>query len=242
MITKDELAKYVDNTNLKAFATIEDIAALAKESAAFGFATIAINPAQIERAVPLLEGSGVGITTTIGFPLGQNTIATKVFEAEEAVKLGATDIDYVINITELKAQNYGYILSEMKAITDAAHAGGKIAKVIFENAYLEKSEIQKLCEIALESGIDFVKTSTGFATPASGPIGATLEDVKLMKSVVGDQIGVKAAGGVRNIVDALNFIEAGATRLGTSAGKQIIEGLDDFEASQKVPDVSSCAY
>lgn len=154
----------------------------------------------------------------IGFPLGQTTIETKVFEVEYAIKNGADEIDYVINIGQLKDGNLAYIREEMKAIVNASREGGIISKVILENCYLTDDEKMAVCQIAKEVKPDFVKTSTGFGTG-----GATIADVQLMKKVVGNDVKVKAAGGIRDLNTALKMIEAGAERLGTSSGIKIIE-------------------
>lgn len=220
MITREELAAMIDHTYLKAYATDADMEKLCDEAREYGFAMVAVNSCQAKRCFDYLEDSDVRVGAAVGFPLGQQSIVSKVFEAEDAISNGAEEIDYVINITELKEKNYKYLTREMKKMVDSCHRQNVICKVIFENCYLEKEEIVKMCEIALDVGPDFIKTSTGFGTG-----GATIEDVKLMKSIVGDKIGVKAAGGIRTTEDALAFIEAGATRIGTSAGVAIVEGL-----------------
>jgi deoxyribose-phosphate aldolase len=158
--------------------------------------------------------------------LGQTTIENKVHETKQAIEDGADEIDYVINIGALKSGNLSYIEEEMRAIVSVCRAHEKTVKVIFENCYLTDAEKRKLCEIALKVRPDFIKTSTGFGTPSPGvAVGATVEDVRLMKSIVGDAIKVKAAGGVRTLEQALAMIEAGAERIGTSAGVSIIEEL-----------------
>ena len=183
---------------------------------------VAINGAQVERCAALLKGTGVHVGAAIGFPLGQMTIASKVFEAQDAIDKGADEIDYVINVAELKNGNLDFIEKEMQAIVDVCRKAGKISKVIFENCYLTDEEKTKVAEIARKVKPDFVKTSTGFGTG-----GATAEDVRLMKSVVGDEVKVKAAGGIRDLKTALAMVEAGAERLGTSAGVEIVEAFAD---------------
>ena len=172
----------------------------------------------IKRCKKKLEGSPVHVGAAIGFPLGQTTLECKIFETKDAIEKGADEIDYVINVAELKNKNYDYIKKEMEEIVKICREAGKTSKVIFENCYLTDDEKRKVAEIAKEVKPDFIKTSTGFGTG-----GATVEDVKLMKSVVGDEVKVKAAGGIRDLKTALAMIEAGAERLGTSAGVAIVE-------------------
>ena len=165
----------------------------------------------------------------ISFPLGQSTIETKVFEAQDVINKGAGEIDYVVNVGKVKSHDYAYVEEEMRRMVEVCHANNIICKVIFENCYLNDEEKKKLCEIALQTDIDFIKTSTGFGTG-----GATLEDVKLMKACVGDKIKIKAAGGIRNAKDALAFIEAGASRIGTSAGPRIIDEYKEILKSESI--------
>ena len=221
MTTRKELASMIDHTNLKAYATDADMKKLCDEAVKYGFAMVAINSGQTARCAGYLKGTGIHVGAAIGFPLGQQTIETKVFETRDAIDNGADEIDYVINITELKEKNYDYITREMKEIVDLCHSRGIICKVIFENCYLEKDEIVKMAEIAREVKPDYIKTSTGFGTS-----GATLEDVILMKKTVGDDVKIKAAGGIRTTEDALAYVEAGCSRIGTSAGIKIVEGLE----------------
>lgn len=217
-LTIEELVKYFDNTNLKPFASKEDIKALCEESAEYGFKMVAINSVQSKWCREVLGDSPVHVGAAISFPLGQTSIETKVFETENAIANGADEIDYVINITELKAQNYDYIKQEMEEIVAVCKRYKVTSKVIFENCYLTEDEKKKMCEIALEVKPDFIKTSTGFGTG-----GATLEDVRLMKAMVGDEIKVKASGGVNTLEKCLAFIEAGVDRIGTSSAKNITE-------------------
>ena len=218
MITVEQLANMVDHTNLKAFADDKAFEKLCKEAREYQFKMVAINPAQVERCREKLEGCPVHVGAAIGFPLGQTTLECKIFETKDAIEKGADEIDYVINVAELKNNNYDYIKREMEAIVAICRDAGKISKVIFENCYLTDEEKVKVAEIAKEVKPDFIKTSTGFGTG-----GATVEDVALMKSVVGDQVKVKAAGGIRDLKTALAMVEAGAERLGTSAGVEIID-------------------
>ena len=215
MVTVEQLANMIDHTNLKAFADDAAFEKLCDEAKKYNFKMVAINPAQTVRCKKKLEGSPVHVGAAIGFPLGQTTLECKIFETKDAIEKGADEIDYVINVAELKNKNYDYIKEEIVKICREA---GKTSKVIFENCYLTDDEKRKVAEIAKEVKPDFIKTSTGFGTG-----GATVEDVKLMKSVVGDEVKVKAAGGIRDLKTALAMIEAGAERLGTSAGVAIVE-------------------
>ena len=216
MVTVEQLANMIDHTNLKAFADDAAFEKLCDEAKKYNFKMVAINPAQTVRCKKKLEGSPVHVGAAIGFPLGQTTLECKIFETKDAIEKGADEIDYVINVAELK--NYDYIKKEMEEIVKICREAGKTSKVIFENCYLTDDEKRKVAEIAKEVKPDFIKTSTGFGTG-----GATVEDVKLMKSVVGDEVKVKAAGGIRDLKTALAMIEAGAERLGTSAGVAIVE-------------------
>ena len=218
MITVEQLANMVDHTNLKAFADDAAFTKLCDEARKYNFKMVAINPAQTVRCKEKLKDSLVHVGAAIGFPLGQTTLECKIFETKDAIKKGADEIDYVINVAELKNKNYDYIKKEMEEIVKICKEEGKTSKVIFENCYLTDDEKVKVAEIAKEVKPDFIKTSTGFGTG-----GATVEDVKLMKSVVGDEVKVKAAGGIRDLKTALAMIEAGAERLGTSAGVAIVE-------------------
>ena len=220
-ITREQLAGMIDHTNLKAFAADAAIKKLCEEAKKYGFKALAINGAQIERCRKYLGDSPVCIGSTVGFPLGQMTIESKVFEAEDAIRKGAHEIDYVLNVSELKNGNKDYIEREMQEITEACHAHGVVCKVIFENCYLTDDEKKTAAEIALKVRPDFIKTSTGFGTG-----GATVEDVRLMKAVVGDAVKVKAAGGIRDFETALSMIEAGAERLGTSAGVELMKHFE----------------
>ena len=223
MISKQELARMIDHTYLKAYATDVDMKKLCEEAVEYGFAMVAVNSGQSRRCSTYLAGTGIHTGAAIGFPLGQQSIASKLFETQDALKNGADEIDYVINITELKERNLEYIEEEMKAIVTLCRQQGVISKVIFENCYLTDEEKELLCQIALKVKPDYIKTSTGFGTS-----GATIEDVKLMKRIVGDEVKVKAAGGIRSLQDALVFIEAGVSRIGTSASVQIMKEWDEL--------------
>ncbi len=218
---KEELARMIDHTYLKAYATEKDMEKLCAEARKYHFAMVAVNSCQTERCARLLKNTDVHVGAAIGFPLGQQTIETKAFETEDAIKNGANEIDYVINITELKDKNYAYIKKEMETIVDICRKYNVISKVIFEICYLTEDEIVTLAEISKEIKPDYIKTSTGFGTS-----GATVEAVKLMKKTVGDSVKVKAAGGISTLAEALKYVEAGAERIGTSKGVEIIEAFD----------------
>ncbi len=218
MISEKELAAMFDHTNLKAFATDRDFELLCKEAAENHFAMVAINSSPVALCKRLLRGSGVHVGAAISFPLGQTTVEAKVFETENAIQNGADEIDYVLNIGELKQGNLEYIRREMESIVAVCRRNRVICKVIFENCYLTREEIQSAARIAREVEPNFIKTSTGFGTG-----GATAEDVRLMKETVGDRVRVKAAGGIRDLDTCLAMIEAGAERIGTSSSLKILE-------------------
>ena len=219
-LTKEAVAGMIDHTNLKATATREDIRRLCEEAKEYHFASVMVNSAFTSLCRDLVKGSGVLVGTVAGFPLGQMSTAAKVFEAETAIADGADEIDYVVNVSDVKDGKWDRVRDEMARITEACHSRGAGCKVIFENCYLTKEQIVRLAEIAREVKPDFIKTSTGFGTG-----GATPEDVRLMKETVGDAVKVKAAGGIRDWASCKAMIEAGAERIGASAGKQI---LDEF--------------
>ena len=218
---KKDLAQMVDHTQLRAYAVKEDFEKLCKEAADYGFKMVAINSYPVELCSKLLKGTGVHVGAAIGFPLGQTTIENKVHETKQAIEDGADEIDYVINIGKLKEKDYDYIEREMTEIVKACREKNILSKVIFENCYLTDEEKIKVSEIAAKVKPDFIKTSTGFGTG-----GATLEDVKLMKSIVKDEVKVKAAGGIRDLDTFLAMVEAGAERIGTSAGIEIMNEYD----------------
>ena len=217
-MTKEQLVKLFDHTCLYAYATEAHMKKLCDEARAYNFAMVAVNSVQVKLCKKFLKDTDVHVGAAIGFPLGQTTIASKVFETVDAIQNGADEIDYVINITELKDGNYDYIREEMRQIVAECRKANVISKVIFENCYLTQEEKEILCKIALEVKPDFIKTSTGFGTG-----GATLDDVKLMKSIVGDAVKVKAAGGVRDLETCMAMVEEGAERIGTSAAVKITE-------------------
>ena len=207
----------IDHTLLKPNSSKDEIEQLCNEAIKYQFAAVCVNPYYVSYCKKLLKNTDVKIATVVGFPLGASTKNTKVFETIDAINKGADEIDMVINIAALKDGAYQVVSDEIKDIVKAAHKK-VLVKVIIETCLLNDDEKKKACELALEAGADFVKTSTGFSTG-----GATVEDVKLMKSVVGDKMQVKASGGIRDLEAAKMMIEAGATRLGTSSGVKIVE-------------------
>ena len=211
-----DIAKYIDHTVLAADARKEKIEALCKEAYQHGFASVCVNSCWVSLAAKLLEGTEVKVCTVVGFPLGAMDSVSKADEARNAVRNGADEIDMVINIGFLKSGMYDEALEDIREIRKATE--GKTLKVIIETCLLTDEEKRKACELSEEAGADFVKTSTGFSTG-----GATVEDVALMKSVVGDRLRVKASGGIRDYKTAKAMIEAGASRIGASAGVRIVE-------------------
>lgn len=211
------IAAYIDHTLLKQDATIQQIDKLCAEAAEYHFASVCVNPWYVPRCVKNLEGSGVKVCTVVGFPLGATTLETKVFETLQAVKSGAQEIDMVINVCAMKSGNTKAIEQEIQALA-AAVEGSAILKVIIEACLLTDEEKVLACQIAKRAGADYVKTSTGFSTG-----GATVSDVALMRKTVGAEMGVKAAGGIRDYATAKAMIEAGASRIGASAGIAIVQ-------------------
>jgi len=213
-------AAMIDFTFLKSFGPPADIEQLCRDAVKHRFAMVAVNPAEIERCADLLAGSGVRVGAAIGFPLGQNTPEVKAFETADAIRKGAGEIDTMMNLRALKAGNYDLVYREIASMMELCKPHGVIGKVILETCYLTRAEKVTVCELAVKAQADFVKTSTGF-----GSAGARLEDVQLMRNAVGTEMGVKAAGGIRTLEVALALIEAGATRLGTSCGVELMESL-----------------
>lgn len=211
------LAKLIDHTILKPVATQEDVRSLIQEARQYGFFSVCINPFWVAYAKELLKGSDVKVCTVVGFPLGANTTAVKVYETQDALKNGADEIDMVINIGALKARDYKTVLEDIKAVRRACE--GHVLKVIIETSQLTDEEKVKACELSAEAGADFVKTSTGFTGG-----GATAADVALMRKSIPAHMQVKASGGVRTREDFDAMVAAGATRIGASSGVKIIEG------------------
>ena len=208
---------YIDHTLLKADANKEQILSLIDEAKKYEFASVCVNPTWVKTAAELLKDSSVKVCTVIGFPLGASTSAVKAFEAKDAISNGADEIDMVINIAMLKDKEYDYVENEIHQIVEAAKDKA-IVKVIIETCLLTDEEKIKACELSQKAGADFVKTSTGFSTG-----GATVHDIALMRKTVGAEMGVKASGGVHTHEEALAMVEAGATRIGASAGVKLLK-------------------
>lgn len=216
--TAQSIAALIDHTILKPEATSADIARLCQEALAFQFASVCVNPVFTPQVSQLLRGSQVKSCAVVGFPLGANQTASKLFEAQSALRDGAQELDMVIHIGALKIAADPAVSADIGAICDAARAANALCKVIIETCLLTQEEKERACRLAVAAGADFVKTSTGF-----GSAGATVEDVALMRRAVGPQIGVKASGGIRTLDDLLKMLQAGATRIGSSNGVKIIE-------------------
>jgi deoxyribose-phosphate aldolase len=212
------LAKFIDHTLLKPEATEAQINRLCEEAAQFGFATVCVNPVWVRHCARILKGTGVGVCTVAGFPLGATPADVKAYEARRAVFDGASEVDMVINIGMLKSGSDAAVLEDIREVAKAVHEGSALLKVIIEAALLTDEEKVKACTLAKQGGADYVKTSTGF-----GPGGATAQDVALMRRAVGVEVGVKAAGGIRDLAAAERMIAAGATRVGASAGVRIVQ-------------------
>ena len=212
-----KINQYIDHTLLKPESRQDQIDKLIREAKTYNFASVCINPTWVSYAAKALEGTDIKVCTVIGFPLGATTSAEKAFETKDAISHGADEVDMVINIGQAKSGHFAFVEEDIRAVVEAS--GDKLVKVIIETCLLTDKEKIKACQAAVAAGADFVKTSTGFSIA-----GAKLEDVRLMRQTVGPDVGVKAAGGTRSLEDAQAFIEAGATRIGTSAGVTIMEG------------------
>ena len=208
--------KMIDHTVLKAETPLETVKRICDEAMEYGFASVCINPCHVVYCADYLKDSDVNVCTVVGFPLGANTSAVKAFETKDAIANGADEIDMVMNIGALKDKNYDLVRDDVKAVVEAAN--GTLVKVILETCLLTEDEIKKACELCVEAKADYVKTSTGFSTR-----GATIEDVQIMKAAVQGKAKVKAAGGVRTHEDMVKIVEAGADRIGTSAGCSLVE-------------------
>jgi deoxyribose-phosphate aldolase len=218
VITYEQLAKVIDHSLLRPELTADEVAAGCELAKRYHTATVCVKPCHVKLAQQILAGSDVIVSTVIGFPHGGNTSGAKVFEAQEAIDCGAGELDMVINIGELRSGNLDYVRADIQSVCEAAHARGVKVKVILENAYLSDEQKVTACKLSEEAGADWVKTSTGFA-----PTGATLEDLRLMRSSVGPAVQVKAAGGVRTLDMLLAVIDAGCTRSGATATASILE-------------------
>lgn len=221
--TKKQLAGMIDHTLLKPTATTADIRSLCAEALAEGFAAVCINPVHVEYAAKNLAGSPVAACAVIGFPLGATTSVTKAAEAQEAIRRGAKEVDMVMNIGALKEGNYDLVLADIRGVVEAVTTirPDGLVKVIIETCYLSREEKIQACRLVRQAGAHFLKTSTGF-----GSGGATVDDVKLLRENLPPEVGIKAAGGIRTAAQALALIEAGASRLGTSAGPALLAGLE----------------
>jgi deoxyribose-phosphate aldolase len=213
-----DIARLIDHTMLKPEATREQIKKLCEEAAQHCFASVCVNPWYVSLVTELLRGTAVKVCTVVGFPFGATLPQVKIYETEEVTKQGAQEVDMVINLGALKSRQDEIVESDIRGVVEASHRGGAICKVILETALLTTEEKVRGCLAAKSAGADFVKTSTGF-----GPGGATTEDVALMRAVVGSEVGVKAAGGVRSLEDLQKMVAAGATRIGASASVKILE-------------------
>jgi deoxyribose-phosphate aldolase len=232
-----DIAAMIDHTLLKPDATPDQIAQLCYEARKYGFASVCINPGHVKLCADLLRGSNVKVCTVIGFPLGATSPEAKVYETETALRDGATEIDMVINIGALKGGDYTWVARDIRGVVETAHNAGAIVKVIIETSLLTDEEKVTACLLAKQAGADYVKTSTGFAGG-----GATVEDVALMRRVVGPEMGVKASGGVRTFEEARSMVQAGATRIGASAGVKIVQGEQAVEMKMDSVPVPEKAY
>jgi len=218
VLNRKDIAELIDHTLLRPDASYMDINRLCEEALQFGFYSVCINPCFIKMAKELLKDSNVRVATVIGFPLGMTLTEVKVYEAMNASLLGADEIDIVINIGALKSGDWETVRKDISDVIMATR--GVVHKTIIETCLLNDDEKKKVVEIALEAGSEFIKTSTGF-----GPLGARVRDIRLIKSIVGDAAGIKAAGGIRTLKQVLSMLKAGATRIGTSAGVRIVREI-----------------
>ena len=225
-MTAEEFARFIDHTLLKPDSTRRDARRICEEARDARFASACILPSWVADGADILEGSGVAVCTVVGFPHGNAPAQAKQVETATAMADGATEIDLVMNVSALKSGSDLLAFEDIETVVETAHLGGAIVKVIIECALLTDDEKRRAARMCVEAGADFVKTSTGFATPPTGvAVGATVEDVRLLRAAVGDEALVKAAGGIRTVADALAMIEAGANRLGTSAGADLVRGF-----------------
>ncbi|MBR0164890.1 MAG: deoxyribose-phosphate aldolase [Lachnospiraceae bacterium] len=220
-----DIAQMIDQTLLKNDVTSEQVRQFVLDAKKHPFKAICVYGAQARFCMELLEGSDILLCTVAGFPSGQVDVKSKVFEAQESIRAGAKEVDYVINTVAAKSGHFDFVEEEMKQIVSACHEAGAGCKVIFENCLMTDDEKKRLCEIASRVRPDFIKTSTGF-----GSGGATIEDVRLMRENVPAEVKVKAAGGIRTAQAAAQMIEAGAERIGTSGGAQIVEEYAKLQA------------
>jgi deoxyribose-phosphate aldolase len=221
-----DLARYIDHTALKPEAAEAQIVQLCEEARRYQFMAVCVNPVWVKRCAQLLQGSLTHVATVAGFPLGATLPEVKAYETQQVVEAGAQEVDMVINVGALKSKDYALAARDIAAVVRAARSGGAITKVIIEAALLEDEEKVIACQLAVEAGAEFVKTSTGFASS-----GATAHDVALMRQTVGPQVGVKAAGGIRTYADVLKMLGAGANRIGASASVKIMQEAAPVAAS-----------
>lgn len=222
-----KLAGYIDHTILKADATLDDIKRLCSEAKEYGFASVCVNPSYVEAASKELGDSSVAVCTVVGFPLGATTPTQKALETAEAIALGADEVDMVINLGAVKSKDWDLVEKDIRSVVAAA-SEKTVVKVIIETCLLDDEEKARVCRIAKDAGADFVKTSTGFSNG-----GATADDVRLMRETVGPEMGVKASGGIHTADEAVTMIEAGATRIGTSSGVEIVQSFADNKKGGK---------
>lgn len=226
--TEAEIARLIDHTLLKADAAETEVRALCAEALEYGFASVCVNPWYVALCAELLAGSAVRVCTVIGFPLGSTLPQVKTFEAQKAIEEGAQEVDMVINVGALKSGKFEAVEADIRRVVEAAHRGNAICKVIIETALLSHDEKVRASQLAIQAGADVVKTSTGFSTG-----GATEEDVRLIRSTIGPNVGLKASGGVRTLEDLRKMVAAGATRIGASAGVKIIHELRTGEKAPR---------
>ena len=216
------LAPLIDHTALKPTVTETDIRLRCEEALKCGFRTVCVPPTYVEIAVEGLQGSSVGVCTVVGFPLGYQRLVTKVAEAVEAIEAGASEVDFVINLAQFKSGNASFLKEEVEKMAQLVHDRRALVKVIIETAYLDREEIRKICDICAAAEVDFVKTSTGFA-----PQGAQVDKVRWMREILPVSVQVKASGGIQTFEQALELIDAGATRLGTSSGVALMQAASN---------------
>ena len=216
-ISSDQLARMIDHTLLRPEATRDEVEKVCEEGRCFNFATVCVNPAWVSLASKLLKGTGVKVNAVIGFPFGATMIDVKVFETKRVLSNGAEEIDMVMNFGAFRSGDLELVKEELRSVVDIAREHNVVSKIIIETCYLTQMEKIKACQLVMDCGANFVKTSTGFGTS-----GATVEDVKLLRQVVDHKIGIKASGGIRTYDDAVKMIHAGASRIGSSAGVNIL--------------------
>ena len=220
-----ELNQYIDHTYLKPFATAGDIVRRCNEAKQYRFASVCVNPCNVPLVAKELAGSGVKVCSVVGFPFGTHTTAIKLAEAAEAIENGADEIDMVINVGRLLEGDQEYVQAEVAALCELCHNRGKLLKVIIETCYLNEEQIAAMCRIVEDTGADFIKTSTGYGTR-----GASQEDIRLFRKYLKKPANIKASGGIRTAADAKAYIALGCSRLGTSNGREIVEGTEAKEA------------